>query len=491
MSAKFYPKLYRRAAYHSKEGFVDHIYQYEHARKNPITREEAGEKFRIIQQISNAAKRAGNHLDEIIRYDDASGQWGGAETPVKRESLGIKRTGRRGEQSANSHRWKVWKISARLKPDFLDEIMAIYGCDRDRAKSIFETCRRNELIRRHEPSNTWRGFFFVDPPEPEDWPTKPMLAQEQYGSKYGDMPPVAHDGFNHEQSAHLAWIIAREKEFGCDIDLKEAEVIRLRVWNCSRDKSLIPWRRDPETKLICGLDSDAQKAINARNAEKTMQSVREKIAAAKAKSPATPITRDAIFTDDMRAKIASIDFKTSEQLFLEAVHASTNVKPDQVWPIVDAAKEEGLWRTGTTKIKWNNNCPVWAGREIWKRQAAEALATVEPSAVAAEPSAEIERKDRPNIETVVPVLRIMPQMPGMLEAQDWIRQEIGKNIDAEWIYGQARDFNYILYGDNGPHGADLKTPVVPTIEPASAELDDQDGYYEQKRLEREDDMSRA
>lgn len=74
-------------------------------------------------------------------------------------------------------------------------------------------------------------------------------------------------------------------------------------------------------------------------------------------------------TDDQRAIIAAIQGKTSEQSFLETIHMTLKVKPNQVWPIVDAAKEEGLWRTGVIKSPFPpfNELTIWAGKNQWDR----------------------------------------------------------------------------------------------------------------------------
>lgn len=154
-------------------------------------------------------------------------------------------------------------------------------------------------------------------------------------------------------------------------------------------------------------------------------------------------------TDDMRTKIASIHFKTSEQLFLAAVHAETNIKPDQVWPIVEAAEKEGLWRTGMIKYAWNNNCPVWAGREFWERQEVKQLVP-EP----APPKADIE-SEPVKLKNLLPTKDIF-QVVSFISRSDcslgWVD-----------IWQDAKQKEYAFTTSEGEHyGANH----VPTIEPS-------------------------
>jgi hypothetical protein len=251
---QFVPKLYRRAPRLTKDGFVKHIHKFENDRGGNISHDRAKEIFDILRQQSHDAEEEGRRNDIWITFDEATGEWGGSETPSHRESYGMDRNTKRGEQSKGSHREKFGKISACSKQDFADEIMAIEGCGFDRATQIWRTCKDNGIAKHHKPTNTWRGFL-ADPPTLADAAkVAPTSRQEEYRKRYGCMPWLTNDWQNPEQSEVLGWIVERDAELGEEIDIEEAQKRYKRAWSCSKDKSKVAFVRDPKTKLVRGVD---------------------------------------------------------------------------------------------------------------------------------------------------------------------------------------------------------------------------------------------
>lgn len=232
-------KFYRRAPYHSSEGFKQHILEFERKRRNPKTPEKAAIIFEVLRNISRSAQDKGNLFDVILRYDELTGQWGGWETPPKRESIGLPRNTKRGEQSIDSHRFNFGKITARSKNALLDEIMSLGNVDLDRALQIWETGRhgKDRVFRYDKNTNTWRGCFAPKPDESDFVESEPTLKQEVYRNAYGKMPWLNHHWKHPEESDALKWIMKKDS-----VSLEEAVRIMNRLRNCSKDKDKIPVR---------------------------------------------------------------------------------------------------------------------------------------------------------------------------------------------------------------------------------------------------------
>jgi hypothetical protein len=148
----------------------------------------------------------------------------------------------------DSYRSKLSHLRAAPREEFLVEIMAIIGCDRDKAESILETGRRNKFFKCCDRKlGIWRG---VDAHEPRDLSTirksKPLTDKQRAKWEiFGEAPNLAYElerGRVKLNSEVIPWTIGRFKEVrGEDIDAEEA-VIRLDdARRCSRIRELTPF----------------------------------------------------------------------------------------------------------------------------------------------------------------------------------------------------------------------------------------------------------
>jgi hypothetical protein len=247
---RWVPQLYRNAPKRTKDRFIRHIYDFEDSKKRPISWDRAEEIFGILREQSRQAAAEGD-LDSVwIVFDPVTAEWGGFKTCDHRESYGIERKSKRGEQSGGSYGERFGHISPRSKAKFLEEIMAIGRCDLKEAKRKLKVLHAHDNARYDKATNTWRGRH-VDPPTVSDTvKTAPTRKEEEYMRLYGIMPPCIHDYSNGGVNSDvLKWIIAKHLELGEIIDIAEAGKLYRRAWACKRP----PFVKDKETKIIRGV----------------------------------------------------------------------------------------------------------------------------------------------------------------------------------------------------------------------------------------------
>jgi hypothetical protein len=254
MSAKttprWVPQLYRNAPKRTKDRFIRHIYDFEDSKKRPISWDRAEEIFGILREQSRKAV-AENDLDSVwIVFDPVTAEWGGFKTANHRESYGIDRNSKRGEQSKGGYGESFGHISPCSKDKFLKEIMLIGRCDLPKAKRILKVLHSHDHARNDKATNTWRGRHADPPRVSETVKTAPTPKEEEYMRLYGTMPPAIHDYSNGGVNSEiLKWIIARHLELGEIIDIAEAGKRYRRAWACKRPAFI----KDKETKIVRGV----------------------------------------------------------------------------------------------------------------------------------------------------------------------------------------------------------------------------------------------
>jgi len=231
---RFQAWRYRRAKFRSPEGFIEYIENLENGRGNRIDSDEAREKFVTLRILSAKADAEFRVKDIYIVCDEETGEWGGYGTAQR--IAGIKSRIKPGSYQA-----KFGELDPMLKIDVLKKIMSIEKCDMERAKVIFESCRRSGILVPIKPTGFWRGVNCMKEPTKADIAKRPLTEKQAfYLSRYGDMPPVTHSYGEGEKSEHLAWMMERHIELGEPIALAEADRLRMRAWDCGKS----PWKQE-------------------------------------------------------------------------------------------------------------------------------------------------------------------------------------------------------------------------------------------------------
>jgi hypothetical protein len=234
-AVRFVPVLYKNAPRLNPQAFVRYIVEFETGRRNPITIPQARHLFTVLRQISHKATKAGKHQDVIIDLDISIGEWGGVETPYHRETYGMNR----GKKSiADTFRGKFGVIGEGgiTKERFIQEIMEIERCSLPRAQQIFHSCKnpRMNIARHCKETGLWYGCFVEELPTLASKPAA-VLKRTEYRQKFGSMPPKWHDYQNKETSELLQWLVTEESARGVTISIDEADKLRHRIWNVTKE----------------------------------------------------------------------------------------------------------------------------------------------------------------------------------------------------------------------------------------------------------------
>lgn len=253
----FVPILYKNAPRLNSEAFVRHIVEFETGRGNPITPPKARQYFMVLREISHKATKAGKHDGVIIDLDKSISEWGGVDTPYHRETYGMDRNGRR-KSLADSHRGKFGVIGEGgvTKAQFISEIMEIERCSLPRAKQIFHSCKnpRMDIARYCKDTGLWFGCFVEELPTLASKPAA-VLRKTEYRQKFGRMPPKWHDYQNKPESELLQWLVAEEAERGVTLEIDDADKLRHRIWNVTKEgKAWKVAEKNGTRYLIQGVD---------------------------------------------------------------------------------------------------------------------------------------------------------------------------------------------------------------------------------------------
>jgi hypothetical protein len=163
----FVPKLYRRAPRLVKDSFVRYIQEFETNRqKQDITLEEADRYFVILRQQSHEARQDKRKDDIWITHDVSTGEWGGYETPFK-QYLAPATVAAKTGGVAKTNRSQFGGVTGRTKWEFIEEVMAIAGCDLEAAERKFNALKANGLARYCAVTLLWYGKD-AEPPTIDD-----------------------------------------------------------------------------------------------------------------------------------------------------------------------------------------------------------------------------------------------------------------------------------------------------------------------------------
>jgi hypothetical protein len=432
----FVPPLYVRAPRLVKSEFVNYIFDFENKRGNKTTREQANQYFLTLQQQSRRAAKEGRKDGVWITHDFETGEWGGRETPFT--VSGVDSRIQKGK-----HRDVLRGIEPCSREEMLEEIARRYKCDEERARSILGTCKHSEVLKYDKPTRTWRSWDADDPTE-DDAVERPATAkQEEYWQRYSDMPPVTHNYYEPEKSEHLKWIQARNSELGEPCELAESEAIRMRVWNCSKDESKIPWKR--QNGQIVG------------------------------KTYVEPV----VITDEISAKIEALELdQWNESSFFSTAASKLGIANDRAKLVMAKAFKLGLWKSGEVTGKDRRTgerklISVWAGKTWWNKREAANKPEPKPEPVVVSTS-EPKQDNNALLEAAAIKLKELRLTRNMAEVVEFI----GKNSDAslKWpdVWQYARKNGYAFATSEGAfHGAN-HAPVRtseprPVVEPVKDE----------------------
>src|SRR6202022_3319039 len=99
--------------------------KYEAGRKNRINREQAEHIFTQLRSQSHRAEEQKRESEIWIVFDPPTRMWKGFETPPLRESVGLPRNTKRGEQSKNSYRKRYEHQPPQSKASMLERIQEV------------------------------------------------------------------------------------------------------------------------------------------------------------------------------------------------------------------------------------------------------------------------------------------------------------------------------------------------------------------------------
>lgn len=225
---------------------------------------------RDAEQKARDAKRdsaSANTLEKIrkgifVKWDKKTELLRGRNVPVKRESLGLKRGGKRGIQSQDSQRSRHDLAPYLPRHEALlgiqqREQAAGFPCDEPRSEQIMENGRKNGWLMRHEESSTWGGSR-ATPPEGAKAKRLGLVRnltdrQRYWWDVFGTMPPMQYTGWRDIESCGvLRWTVERYVELGETITAEEADRRYHAAWNSSSDPVKKPFFKNRETKMVRG-----------------------------------------------------------------------------------------------------------------------------------------------------------------------------------------------------------------------------------------------
>ena len=269
--------------------FYDNIPQWvqNHQReefKRELSLAECQAAVRRMQQISDAARRAGKFNQIIIKHDAASDRWASYGTQDDRVILEAK-----GRIKPGSYADRMRGIEACSRSQMLERIADCFECGEKEAVRLFNIfkAKTNSIIRfdskKDGYGDTWRSWD-VRPKAPSRVTQETMIAGtrcEEYRKLVAGIDKKRHSYKEPlEDSEFLQALDARVIETGFALDIKEnqsrfaaLDALRNRMWNVTKQDELKPLTglRQPDGAWLLSAQTEGQAEQELKKAQTLMK----------------------------------------------------------------------------------------------------------------------------------------------------------------------------------------------------------------------------
>jgi nucleotide-binding universal stress UspA family protein len=252
--------------------------------KRDLSLAECQAAVRRMQQISDAARRAGKFNQIIIKHDAATDRWASYGTADDRVILEAK-----GRIKPGSYADRMRSIEACSRSQMLEHIADRFECSEKEAVRLFNIfkSKANNTIRfdskKDGYGDTWRSWD-VRQKSPQRTTQETMIAGtrcEEYRKLVAGIDRKRHNYKEAlESSEFLQALDARIIETGFTLDIKEnqsrfaaLDALRNRIWNVTKQEELKPLTglRQPDGSWLLSAQTESQAEQELKKARKLLK----------------------------------------------------------------------------------------------------------------------------------------------------------------------------------------------------------------------------